>query len=124
MKWKIKLKNDEGEVWFEWLEDEWVETKEEAIKFSLATIRRFNKNLPAGELPRYLVGISKKLEATPKPHVWEKTNLVTRLGKNGLSFDTYQCKLCRKTGKRFGLQEKIIPDNKSDGNCLELVVRF
>ena len=35
-------------------------------------------------------------------HRWEKTNLVTKKDKGGL-FDSYQCIVCGKKFKRYGL---------------------
>jgi len=44
-------------------------------------------------------------------HKWEKVNLVTIDGKDGM-YDKYRCTRCGITGKRFGLSNTIRRDKR------------
>jgi hypothetical protein len=54
--------------------------------------------------------------SNPKPHTWEKQNLVTET--DGVRYyDRLKCKDCGITGKRFGLDDVTIDPGMPSGNC-------
>ena len=79
------------------------------------TIQWFNSTLRPNESLRKIVEIWEEAmedgSVPNRPHVWEKTNLVTQSGKGRL-YDTYKCTSCGITGKRFGLNGNVTRDNK------------
>ena len=76
---------------------------------SESMIARFNDTLRPGEKPRKLLDV-KAGGTAAKPHRWQKTNLVTKIGR-GLAFDEYKCLDCGITGRRHGV-EGVAPDRK------------
>lgn len=103
--WKCFVKyrdtGPNGEDWEEILCLE--ETPEQCIE-------HFNETLRPWERPRELVAA---LPMKAKCHSWEKFSLVTEAG----GYDIYKCKICGAMGKRYGLQQIVIPDKKSQQWC-------
>jgi len=87
-----------------WWEENWLDCSPEEI------IQEFNNTLLPNERARKLIDYE-ILEGENKPHTWRKTNLVTIL-RSGMQYDTYRCKECGATGKRFGLGGNIVLDKK------------
>ena len=76
-------------------------------------IARFNAGLRSGESAREIDGMRamEKARTVSLKHNWEKSCLVTEI-KNGQQYDSYKCKRCGVTGKRFGLGYSVIIDPK------------
>ncbi len=103
------LKSERG-AWKEEINDYTIDT---ATAFSHATdmIAQFNNSLRPGETRRDLLLVRTKFTSVSNEglkHLWEKWGAVTQQG----GFDTYKCKICGATGKRFGLSDSIIIDKK------------
>jgi hypothetical protein len=93
-------------------DDSWVETmwcEDEQGPHNI--IRQFNLTLRPGEKARKVLAVTHKTQGKKRPHEWEKSNLVT-ISKGGSTFDTYRCKNCAVTGKRFTLGGGIERDKK------------
>jgi len=97
-----------------WNEDHWFsDNREEAQADAEAMIASFNRTLRPSEKPRKLLLL---VEAEPAPaklpaHQWEKTNLFTK--RHGSRYyDTYRCRKCGVTGKRYGLGGSVTLDSK------------
>jgi len=95
-------------------ESTWVESFNEDTntpsRWAKAMIDRFNATLKRGERKRTITGI-KIIDEESARHQWEKSCLVTQR-KAGRMYDTYKCKCCGITGKRFGLSSIIVRDSK------------
>lgn len=103
-------------------EDTWKEKyniKEDADpqKYMEDMIKCFNRTLRKNERPRRLISVEILDDPAIQQHIWEKTNLVTINGRNGL-YDEYRCEICGITGKRYGL-ENVIRDRKYRAKCYE-----
>lgn len=55
--------------------------------------------------------ISSRVAGPSFKHKWEKTNLVTLMGKGGM-YDTARCINCGATSKRFGLSKHTVDKEK------------
>jgi hypothetical protein len=111
----------------QWEEDFEIEDDQDAIGFMREILVNFNDTLREGEPPRSLVSVKVLGEdASPTNHDWEKSNLVT-VKKGGRCYDTYRCKRCGITGKRFGFGGAIKHDRKFRSkyhyNCGEVLKR-
>ena len=86
--------------------------KENPTEGVITMLNNFNATLRPGEQKRSLVfgRVLKSKEGNTK-HEWDKTNLVTII-KGRFSYDTYKCSICGITGKRFGLNNYVIRDDK------------
>jgi hypothetical protein len=72
-------------------------------------VDRFNETLRPNEKPRSLLQIKVVKDNQNTPHQWYKTNLITIDGRDGF-YDTYRCKECGVTGRRYGFSETIKRD--------------
>ena len=109
MKFKILVENEDRVWWEEYDVD--VE-RDHMREWIHSVIHRFNATLGPGELARKLVA-TRVLDSgkTFFKHTWEKSNLVTK-SKGGDVYDTYRCKVCGITGKRYGLSSVVTIDTK------------
>lgn len=126
MKFKILVRNTvtQNEYW-----EEYDKGVEDPHKWAKETIEFFNRTLRPNEAPRELVEVSILKTGNASHHQWEKSNLVTHRPALGLpSYDTYQCLVCRITGRRYGLQEHIVRDRKyfheAFEDCDKAIVRM
>lgn len=78
--------------------------------YVLEVIENFNSTLRPGERPREYGGIIRIIDRR-KEHEWEETNLVT-ISKGGRMYDTYKCRNCSVTGKRYGIGGRIVRDRR------------
>lgn len=79
----------------------------------------FNSTLRPGELPRRLVRIVSSEGEPAKhviPHSWEKQNLVTISDRHGV-YDKMKCRICKISGKRFGLGPEVQRDQAYSHDC-------
>ena len=115
MKFRIRCRKvgDTGEGWWE----NYDKPTTDPNQWAKECIEQFNMTLRPNESPREVLEV-----ATVGPseydlheaHDWgEKENLVTVQGRDGSLYDTYRCQKCGTTGKRFGVEERIVPDNPS-----------
>ncbi len=74
------------------------------------TLENCNSGLRPGERPREYGGIIRIIDRL-REHEWEKTNLVT-IEKRGRFYDTYGCKNCTVTAKRFGIGGSFVRDKR------------
>ncbi len=94
-------------------EDNGIVDQPSAERIVWLLIKQFNRN----EVSMYGKEASRrrvtniKFEGESNLHIWEKTNLVTKM-MQGTPYDAYKCKTCGVTGKRFGLNEHIPRDKK------------
>jgi hypothetical protein len=112
MRFTIKVSDGQSE-WEEPYDKEEVTNPQE---WAEETIAWFNTTLRPGERARTLLGVtvqgeSTKAENSSVEHDWEKSNLVTIMGR-GRSYDTYRCRNCGVTGKRLFLDSPVIIDPK------------
>lgn len=79
-------------------------------------VDRFNATLRPGEKQRKIVGVRQigddAVFIDPKEHDWEKTNFFTIVKRKQI-YDTYKCRNCKATGKRYGLSAEVILDYRS-----------
>lgn len=102
-KFEITVRNKNGE--FKEIYDK---PTNDIVKWGRETIDFYNRILRPHELKRTFV--SARLLGDSEEHDWEKSNLVTR-AHAGRLFDTYKCKRCGITGKRYGLASGIQRDS-------------
>ena len=88
-------------------EEEYDKPVPDARDWATKTIERYNNSLYPGDLPRRLIDVIVTDEVS-EAHKWEKTNLVTVMGKGGFSYDTARCERCGITAKRLGLGDYLI----------------
>lgn len=93
-----------------WTELEEVDTKDPQ-EYAENIVRLFNNSLKPGEKKRILLRVEILDKEGVLHHTWEKSNLFT-ITERGLSYDVYQCKRCKITGKRFGLDRTVKRDPK------------
>jgi len=83
---------------------------EDPKRYVLEVMDHFNNTLKPGERIRKYAGIIKIIDRH-REHEWEKTNLVT-IAKRGRFYDTYKCRNCPATSKRFGIGGNFVKDRK------------
>lgn len=98
MKVNIHVKDSSGSDWWEEYE---LEENQDAEKWAVETVQRFNNTLRDKERPREVIEV-KTEAAAMKEHSWTKTSLVSKV-RGGRMYDTYQCKRCPVTAKRVGV---------------------
>jgi hypothetical protein len=88
-------------------------------KWAEETVARFNNSRKPHEKLRTLVKVTideeqQKISAPhgDVEHAWEKTNCMTQQSGKYTCYDSYRCKECGVTGKRFGLSPNIELDSK------------
>lgn len=111
MKFKMRVKRIDGQ------HGDWWETYDkpgtDAKKMALEIIDFYNSTLRPGETAREIIEVVAldQLEDS-STHQWEKWGIVTVVSKATAAHDTYKCKVCGITGKRFGLSSTIKIDSK------------
>lgn len=106
--YKFKICNAGDEAGF-WFEEYAIDNSEDPASYINGMIEKFNDTLRPGEKPRTCLGFDLVESNDMKEHDWEKTNLFTK-SWHGKSYDTYKCKQCGITGKRWGLSPDITRD--------------
>lgn len=101
-----------------WGEEYDIADNENATSYMTNIINNFNNTLRPGEKPRTLIATEEVSENGIQQHQYEKTNLVTIQGRNGM-YDTCKCRICGVTGKRYGLGGTVIRDSKYKAKCYE-----
>ena len=81
---------------------------DDPVKHTQQIIDEFNRYRPAHPRTFITLRIISKINDN---HEYKKMNLVTIMHK-GRSFDTYQCKKCKVTAKRYGLSSSIVRDDR------------
>lgn len=109
--WRMVVNHKDGKDEDEWVEDSWLSIHPEEV------IKNFNKTLRPSERERVLVA-AMELEEKSRPHSWVKSNLVTKIDKQG-QYDSYRCETCGITGKRRSLGGYVTRDKKFKANKYE-----
>jgi len=104
-------------TWTETYDYASVDSIADATEWAHDTIDNFNADRRKGEERRELLEVTILGPSKKIPHEWEKTNLVTILEKGMRPYDTYECSECGATGKRFGLDPSIVPDEGISPYC-------
>lgn len=117
MKKKYRTKTchvgDEKHYWYEIL---WGMDEQAPYRI----IEHFNATLHPGEKARKVLKVIPLKDSAGQQHEWEKSNLVTIM--KGGAHDTYRCKNCGITSKRYGLASVLIRDTKYLSKRYELCV--
>lgn len=106
---------DENATWKETYD---VAEKINAEDYMNAMIENFNSSIRENERKRKLVGLKVIHDTLPQEHQWEKTNIATIHGR-GSMYDTYKCKICGITGRRYGIGNVIKRDRKYIAKCYD-----
>lgn len=101
-----------------WSEEFDIADDEDATSYMTKVINNFNNTLRPNEKPRTLIGIEEVGEKGIQQHQYEKTNLVTISGRDGM-YDTCKCSICGVTGKRYGIGGIVKRDSKYKAKCYE-----
>jgi hypothetical protein len=118
MKFQARIREiGSNRSWTEEFSSPNVETEEQAKGYMAGHIRSFNASLWKGELPRELLEVTMVGPSESYPHEWGKSNLITIIEEGSRPYDTYRCFRCGATGKRYGLDPTITPDNGVSPNC-------
>ena len=89
-----------------------IPTEEMGIAYAKDIIANYNATLKVGEVARVLVEVEMVFTDGCGLHEWEKSNLVTVSSPQFGMHDTYRCRNCKITGKRFGFNPSIFRDKK------------
>lgn len=100
MKFKLEYRERDNPKNVQW--EEYEEPIDDAQKWAVETIKRFNETLRPGESARDLIQVVVLDADSNEKHSWGKTNLTTIIDRLG-NYDTMKCAKCGITGKRFGL---------------------
>lgn len=116
---KIKAIITNGTDLGSWKEEFDIGDNEDANVYMNRIIDRFNNTLRKGESQRTLIGIEEiENGICVQQHQWEKTNLVTIHGRNGM-YDTCKCSICGITGRRYGISSFVERDRKYKAKCYD-----
>lgn len=120
----VKYRDEDAPPWNEDEDRPDITSIEDAKAWAEYTVASFNNAIRPHEKPRELVGVedlddgegsTKKFRSM---HNWQKTNLVTIMGKYFGSHDTMECENCGITGKRHGIGDHGVihdPEFKAPG---------
>jgi hypothetical protein len=112
MKFNITVSHrDHDLLWVEAYDRAEVKNVGDAVRWAEALIDKFNRTLRPGERARKVLAVTRTGDSSAPPHDWGKTNLVT-VSDHGQYYDTMECVRCGVTGKRYGLDNTIIIDQK------------
>lgn len=115
MRFEIKCKNEGSSDSSAWTEPyvKNLGSIEEARIWAQGVIKHFNETIKGNEKKRVLLDVIVDEDSIDKhlEHDWEKSNLIT-IKQGHQLYDTYVCKRCNITGKRFGLEDEIERDKK------------
>lgn len=113
MQFTIKVRNDrDGREWNEEYNKPEVCNQATAEKKGRELVAYFNDTLRPHESSRTFLFATFGDGSALQSHDWQKSNLVTIMGKRGSSHDTAKCSRCGITGKRFGLGNDVVRDSK------------
>ena len=117
MKFKLWVKyagEPDERAWAEAEDRSNVKTLKQAETWGREIIARFNAtHYSKHERDREFVRV--EMEGASDDHDWEKTNLFTVMARGGGHYDTYKCRVCGITGRRYGLEMSIQRDTKYVG---------
>lgn len=107
MKYRTQIKRVDGSSppWWEDYDNPRVTNLEQAQLRIRHDIEYFNSSLLPHEHARELVSV--ELVGRGYAHLWEKQNLVTLKGRDGVLYDAMTCRLCGAKARRPGLSEGV-----------------
>jgi len=113
MKFKMIVCNigDKDNTW----EEEYDKNVTDARKFCEETIAYYNRTLRDTETAREIIDVIVVDANSIKDHDWQKVNLVP-IKSGGQYYDTYKCRKCNITGKRYSLGAVVFNDPKYRAN--------
>ena len=98
MKFRIKIKDINGEWW-----EDYDENIEDIDKWAKEVIKRFNKTLRPGENKRKKIELEILDNDNKSFHNWYKRTDGMSVEFRGTNVDIMQCSKCGITGKRYGI---------------------
>lgn len=113
MKFRINVRSESGEEWWE----EYDEDVDFPKRWAKDMVKMFNDMLCPGEERRSLLAVEVIDRSNGRFHRWVKRTDGMSVMFRGSVVDMMRCERCGITGKRFGVRDKVVIDSRYRGKA-------